>query len=218
MATPRHLTKTEIALQVLRERLRAGELAPGSRLRVEELANDLQMSPTPVREALRLLQADGLVDYRAHHGIVVSELSEDVIHDLFRLRTVLEPLATELAVPRLGPDDLAKLERLHEQQVSAVAAKRGSAIAQHNSAWHWTLYDAAASPLLHDFLRRLWEVFPWRTIWALPGRPEQSLAQHEALMVAIREGDAAGAARLMREHVASGETTLLEHASETSAL
>jgi DNA-binding GntR family transcriptional regulator len=218
VVAPRHLTKTEIALQVLRERLRSGELAPGSRLRVEELATDLQMSPTPVREALRLLQADGLVDYRAHHGIVVSELSPDEIQDLFRLRTVLEPLAVELAVPRLGPDDLARLERLHEQQVAAVAAKRGSAIAQHNSDWHWTIYDAVGSPLLHDFLRRLWEVFPWRTIWALPGRPEQSLAQHEALMAAIRKGDAARASALMREHVASGETTLLEQASEAGAV
>src|SRR5690348_4749364 len=127
MATPRHLTKTEIALQVLRERLRSGDLAPGARLRVEELANDLEMSPTPVREALRLLQADGLVDYRAHHGIVVSELTPEEIQDLFRLRTVLEPLAVELAVPRLGRADLARLERLHEQQVAAVAVKRGSA-------------------------------------------------------------------------------------------
>ena len=82
MVAPRHLTKTEIALQVLRERIGSGDLAAGKRLRVEELAGELEMSPTPVREALRLLQADGLVDYRARKnresidGIPAFEVSE----------------------------------------------------------------------------------------------------------------------------------------------
>jgi DNA-binding GntR family transcriptional regulator len=209
MVTPRHLTKTEIALQALRERIGSGDLAPGARLRVEELANELAMSPTPVREALRLLQADGLVDYRAHYGIVVSKPSVDEIRELFRLRSVLEPLACELAVPRLDERTLAQLDRAHEQQVEAVGANRGSAIAKSNADWHWTLYEAAGSPLLSDFIRRLWQAFPWRTMWALPGRSELSLRQHTALMKAIRKGDARGAAELLREHVTSGEETML---------
>jgi DNA-binding GntR family transcriptional regulator len=210
VVAPRHLTKTEIALQVLRERIGSGDLGAGTRLRVEELANDLEMSPTPVREALRLLQADGLVDYRAHYGIVVAEPSADEVHDLFRLRSVLEPLAAELAVPRLGPEALARLEREHEEQVEAVRASRGSAIAKSNADWHWTLYEAAESPLLADFIRRLWQALPWRTMWTLPGRAELSLEQHTAMMSAIRKGDASRAAELMREHVTSGEATMLD--------
>ncbi len=70
-----HKTKTELALQVLRDRIRTGELEPGQRLRLNDLTAELGMSPTPIREALRLLQADGLVDYRPHQGIVVAELS-----------------------------------------------------------------------------------------------------------------------------------------------
>jgi DNA-binding GntR family transcriptional regulator len=220
MVAPRHLTKTEIALQVLRERIGSGDLAAGARLRVEELANELAMSPTPVREALRLLQADGLVDYRAHYGIVVAKPSVDEIRELFRLRSVLEPLAAELAVPRLGSAALTQLERAHEQQVEAVRANRGSAIARSNSDWHWTLYEAAGSPVLSDFIRRLWQAFPWRTMWALPGRSELSLRQHTAMMRAIRKGDAARVAELLRAHVTSGEATMLaqlEDRRETQA-
>jgi DNA-binding GntR family transcriptional regulator len=209
LAAPRHLTKTELALQVLRERLGSGDLAPGARLRVEQLAGDLQMSPTPVREALRLLQADGLVDYRAHHGIVVSQASADEVRDLFRLRAVLEPLAMELAVPQLDADALARLERVHEQQVEAVRASRGGAIAKTNAEWHWTIYDASGSHLLNDFVRRLWQAFPWRSMWALPGRAELSLGQHDAMMKAIRKRDAAHAAALLREHVTSGAESML---------
>ncbi len=209
VVAPRHLTKTEIALQVLRERIASGDLAAGARLRVEEVATELAMSPTPVREALRLLQADGLVDYPAHHGVVVAKPSLDEIRDLFRLRSVLEPLAMELAVPRLDASALARLERAHEQQVEAVRTNRGGAIAKSNADWHRTLYEAAGSPLLNDFIRRLWQAFPWRTMWALPGRSELSLRQHTAMMKAIHKGDAARAAELLRAHVTSGEASML---------
>ena len=115
----------------------------------------------------------------------------------------------KLAVPRLDAASLARLERAHEQQVEAVRANRGSAIAKSNADWHWTLYEATGSPLLNDFIRRLWQAFPWRTMWALPGRSELSLRQHTAMMKAIRKGDATRAEELLREHVTSGEATML---------
>lgn len=77
-APPRHLTKTELALELLRERIHSGELAPGQRLELEELTQLLGMSATPIREALRLLQADRLVNYHPHHGVVVTEPPPEV--------------------------------------------------------------------------------------------------------------------------------------------
>ncbi len=206
---PRYLTKTELALQALRDRIRSGELEPGQRLRVEELTRELGMSPTPIREALRLLQADRLVDYRAHQGIVVAELSPDVTEEVYRLRALLEPLAMELAVPRLTDEQLEKLERLHEQHAATVASGRGASISERNWAWHWAMYDNSGSPLLNDFIRRLWDGFPWRTMWTLPGRVELSMREHNAIMDAVRDRDAALAARRVREHVQSSQKTLL---------
>jgi DNA-binding GntR family transcriptional regulator len=208
-APPRHVTKTELALELLRERIRSGELAPGQRLAVEELTQLLGMSATPIREALRLLQADRLVDYRPHHGVVVTDSPPEVTVEIYRIRGVLEPLAAELAVASLSQEQLGQLERLHAELTAAVSSGLGKRIAERNAAWHWALYESASSTYLNDFIRRLWEGFPWRTMWALPGRAELSLREHEAMMEPIRAGDSAAAAARMREHIESGAETLV---------
>ena len=207
------MTKTELALELLRERIRSGELAPGQRLAIDDLTRLLGMSATPIREALRLLQADRLVDYRPHHGVVVTETPPEATAEIYRLRTVLEPLAAEQAVRNLSPGRLKELERLHTEHRAAVASGRGKQIADRNAAWHWALYESANSLYLNDFIRRLWEGFPWRTMWALPGRAELSLREHDAMMETVRAGDGAATAELMREHIESGEETLV-HDSE----
>jgi DNA-binding GntR family transcriptional regulator len=216
-APPRHLTKTELALELLRERIRSGELAPGQRLALEELTQLLGMSATPIREALRLLQADRLIDYRPHHGVVVTEPSNEVTREIYRIRSLLEPLAAEFAVVGLAADRLAELERLHAELRSAVSSGRGKRIAEANAAWHWTLYESADPTYLNDFIRRLWEGFAWRTMWAIPGRAEQSLREHEAMMEAIRERDALAASARMRDHIESGVETLLSTLEEPPA-
>jgi DNA-binding GntR family transcriptional regulator len=210
LAPPRHLTKTELALEQLRERIRSGELVPGQRLALEDLTQSLGMSATPIREALRLLQADHLVDYKPHHGVVVKELSPEATVEIYRIRSVLEPLAAELAVESITEERLARLERLHEALRTAVSAGRGKRIAEINAEWHWALYESAQSTYLNDFIRRLWGGFPWRTMWALPGRAEQSLREHEAMMEAIRSGDGEAAAACMRAHIVSGAETLVD--------
>jgi DNA-binding GntR family transcriptional regulator len=205
------VTKTELALQALRERIRDGQLRPGERLRVDELTQELGMSPTPIREAMRLLQADRLVDYRPHHGIVVAEVSVGTTVEVYHLRAMLEPLATELAVPKLTEDEVAELERLHERHAGARTSTTEAAAADPNRAWHWAIYDASGWPMLNNLIRQLWEAFPWRTMWALPGRMNLSLKQHEAVMAAIRKRDARRAAERMHDHVTSGRETLLAH-------
>ena len=205
-----HKTKTELALQVLRDRIRTGQFKPGQRLRLKDLTADLGMSPTPIREALRLLQADGFVDYRPHQGIVVAELSLSEVDGVLRLRRLLEPFAVELAVPALTRAQSRELERLHARLLAAVASGRGTAVSEHNAAWHWAIYDAAGSPHLREFIRRLWDAYPWRTMWALPGRAEQSAIEHQAVMNAIAAGDAKLAAARLAAHITSGETSLLD--------
>jgi DNA-binding GntR family transcriptional regulator len=204
-----HRTKAELALQVLRQQIRTGELEPGRRLRLNDLTRELGMSPTPIREALRLLQADGLVHYHPHQGIVVAELSSEETEDVVRLRCLLEPLAVELAVPSLTPEQLRVLEDLHQKLLAAVDARRGSEISASNASWHWAMYDACGSLHLRKFIRRLWDVYPWRTMWALPGRAEESAREHERIMGAIAVGDAQVAAHRLREHILSSHQSLL---------
>jgi DNA-binding GntR family transcriptional regulator len=212
---PRHQTKAELALHVLREKIRIGELEPGQRVRVTALQDELGMSPTPIREALRLLQADGLISYRPHQQIVVAESSPAETIEIFRLRSLLEPLAVELAVPALRGRPLKELERRHEKLLEGV--DRGASVSAINAAWHWVIYDASGSIHLTDFIRRLWERFPWRTMWVLPDRARMSAGEHDAVMDGIRAGDSTHSAERMRAHIESACGTLLTFMNEQHA-
>jgi DNA-binding GntR family transcriptional regulator len=206
----RHFTKTEVALRSLRTGIASGQLGPGQRLGIRELTQDLGMSPTPVREALRLLQADGLVEYRPHHGMVVATPSTDEIHDIYRLRKELEPLAVRWAVPRLTAADQEQLAALHRGLLAAVAANNNTAAIQENAAWHWALYEACGSDLMVSFIRRLWDKAPWRTVWVVRDPPDVLNDQHVGLQAAVAAGDADEAARLMLAHLETSERTLFE--------
>lgn len=196
-----HETKTELAVRLLRDKIRSGELAPGERLSPVVIAEQLEMSPTPVREALRLLQSDGLVVYKAHQGIEVAGLPADDVTEIYMLRRLLEPVAMERAVPAIAGPELRKLEGLHDRLRGAVATGQGRKIAEANAAWHWYIYEQSGSRYLTEFIRRLWARFPWRTMWVIPQRAERTLAEHEAMMEAIRAGNAEEAARLLRIHI-----------------
>jgi DNA-binding GntR family transcriptional regulator len=204
-----HMTKAEIALRFLRERLRTGELAPGQHLYIQGLTGELQMSPTPIREALRVLQADGMVEYEPHRGVVVAEIGPGTLDEICRLRQILEPLAVEWAVEKMSTSQVADLEKLHGRLIAAAGSARSANLAELNRRWHHTLYGVSDSRYLTDFLLKLWEGFPWRTMWALPDRRAKSVAEHETVMVALRKRDKEQAAHAMRIHLSSSENTLM---------
>ena len=202
-----HETKTDLALRTLRERILTGALPQGAKLDINRLAVEFDMSPTPIREALRVLQSDRLVKYHPHRGTVVAGFSEDDLVQVFELRMLLEPAAVRSAVRRLKSVDLAELERLHAEMLQS-ADEPTSTFFERNAAWHWGLYNAAASPYISDFIRRLWDAFPWRAIASIGGRAEAAAAEHEAIMDAVRRHAGGAAAALMRAHIMSSRDAL----------
>jgi len=169
------------------------------------------MSPTPIREALRLLQAQGLAAYSAHHGMVVAEYAPDDVAEVSRIRVELEPLAVALAVERAGEDDLAAMRAAHEALKAAHDGRTpGSEAASLNAAWHAAVYRPAASPLLTDFIARLWAGVPVEAVWRRD-RAARSLREHDRIMAAIERRDAETARRLMREHIERGSAATIAH-------
>jgi DNA-binding GntR family transcriptional regulator len=200
-----HLTKTEAALRSIRARIHSGELPAGTHLQVQELASDLGMSQTPVREALRVLSADGLVEIRTHRGAVVATATERLA-ETWPLRALLEPEAVRRAMP-LTDEAMDRLERLHAQ----LGASSGLQRSTQNQTWHFAIYEQCGSQILISFISRLWELVPWRTVWMLPGRADTSSQEHEAVMEAIRAGDGELAAERMRNHILSAFHSVVEH-------
>lgn len=200
MNPARHETKAEMALRVLRERILVGTLLPGQKLEINEVAAEFGMSATPVREALKALQADHLVVYKPHRGTIVADNSEEITADVFRLRLLLEPAATAAAIHRMTPETLERLEALHAR-LAASDDVSNDVFAERDSQWHWTLYEAAGSAFLSDFIRRLWDSFPWRALVSVTGRRESAVLEHEAMMEAIRSGDPDAVIRKLRIHI-----------------
>lgn len=205
-------TKAEMATEALRARIRSGELKPGDPLRIDVLTRELGMSSTPVREALRLLQADGLVDYHPHRGTNVAAASPDpAMEEVYRLRMHLEPYATEIAVGVMSDADLVRLQEAHDALVKASNLRRVSRqrIGQLNVTWHWVIYESTAMPILVELIQRLWDAFPWRTLWAIPDTVDRSTDDHERIMEAFRARDAHAAGERMREHIGRGYEWLI---------
>jgi DNA-binding GntR family transcriptional regulator len=195
-----HKTKTELALEAIREAIMEGRVQPGARLTLAQLSNVLGMSITPIREAVRVLEADGLVSYEAHRGIWVTDLTPEQSKELTLLRARLEGLATELAVSKLTEDDLRELEQLQRGMVAAAAERDDRAMTQANLDWHYRIYRAAETQFVLRQIFRLWIPYGWANIWHDELRAA-AIRQHEEIHDAIAARDAELAGQLMYKHI-----------------
>lgn len=214
MTTATPMTKTDFAAQQLRELIFSGELGPGERLMVDHLKTELAMSPTPIREAFRVLQAEGLIVHRPHHGMVVARQSVQDVQEIVDLRAVLEPHALKLAIPKMGGATLDKLEALQAESVATSEQGNVAEAIAINHEWHWLIYRNAGSSRLEDYIQRLWLAFPWRVIPTFPGRIDKAADEHSHIHDAIRNGDTPTAVEGLRQHIVTGADVLIQRLRE----
>jgi DNA-binding GntR family transcriptional regulator len=197
-----HRTLAEKAFVALHDAIVRGELRPGERLPIEELADVLDMSPMPIREALRRLDAVGLVENVPHRGARVTELSLEDLRDVYEARLALEPLAVQHAAERFDSDDaergqeaLAALNKLGDQSTPATWAA--------HTAFHFSLYEPAGSAWLVRLIRPLWESSE-RYRLAAPTRRKLSMRrdEHERILRACVDHQPAAARAELHNHLA----------------
>lgn len=159
------VTKTEAACDELRRAILSGTLEAGRRLPVSELMGFLDMSPTPIREALRLLQATGLVVHEAHRGMVVRRPSVMEDEDISDLRLALEPLAAAKAAAKGTDEQLNEIRKRSDRWRELVNRRPAAKVAcDRVTAAHrdlqYAVFEASNSAHVIDFVRRLWESSP----------------------------------------------------------
>lgn len=223
-------TKADEIAFAIEEAIVSGQLEPGSVLRQEQLSERFAVSRTPIREALRRLAALGLVSFEPNKGVRVRMLSREELHEAFLVRAELESLATELAVPNMGAEDLAELDAA-EARFSALTLelRRKTREGEHdaalisewaraNHAFHDVIYAAANVPYIERLAKSARRTFLGQTVWAagldIDELYERNDLQHRAIREAIAAGSPAGARTLAREHVlASGhmQQVILDH-------
>ena len=192
----------EQTCDILRERIRTGEIPPGTRLRQEVLAEELGISRTPLREAMRLLAADGLVELEPNRGAIVTALRHDDQVAFWEARLALEPAAARLAAERPSATGIEAMRTAIAEQRSARADGEGFAA---NRAFHLALVAAAGNPHLDRFAETLWVRTVGQSIYTAQSSDATVVAayadQHAAMLAAIESGDAERAERLTREHI-----------------
>ena len=194
-------TAYEFVLGVLRRAILNGELKSGSRLVQADLAAMLDVSTTPVREALRDLATEGLVQFDAHRGAIVSELSSDEVHQIYEIRMVLEPLAMRQAVPNITDALLDRLRKLHE---SMVAEPHAVDWVDRNRVFHMAVYEASSSPRLASIIRNLQDASVMYIGASLQQRPElrdEANRDHAAILEALENRDAEAAVAALGGHL-----------------
>lgn len=187
-------TAQDVVLTSMRDAILSGELAPGTKLRQEKLAERFGTSRIPVREALRALEYEGLVRSAPYRGFTVTELDADDIEEVYDLRILLEGHAVRLAVPLITDDDLRMLEELYREMSDAPA---GDAQLAARERFYIRLYSLTGRPRLVGLIARLRQEVArslrWPTLQHAP-------SHHEAFFEAIRAGDAERAVSQLATH------------------
>ncbi|SUE42551.1 GntR family transcriptional regulator [Roseomonas gilardii] len=192
----------ERAYARLRDAIVEGSLAAGTKLSERRLAAALGISAQPVREALRRLEGEGLVETRPKSGTFVSCLDGDRLAEMGRIRAALEGAAAALAARRAGPAELRMLEQRLGAIRAATAQGDRAALAEANDAFHTTLHRITGNAFLIRSLQALRAYFHVGSRRVLAGEAETRLAleEHQAILDAIAAGEAERAERLMRAH------------------
>ena len=194
----------------LRERIFAHEFPPGTWIDEQALAAEFGTSRTPLREALKVLAAEGMVTLKPRRGAYVTEVSDRDLDDIFPVLALLEGRVAHGATERARPEDLRRLEALHETLERHASAGNLDRFFEANQDFHRALLDLAGNrwlaQVIHD-LRRVLRLTRHHSLLAR-GRVQQSLKEHRAILAAIRARDADRAADLMRTHLAQGRAAI----------
>lgn len=187
--------------------IRSGRLRPGDPLREEQLARQLRCSRTPVREALQRLRAEGYLERGRRRGLAVAEPTQEELLDLCVVRETLEGLAARLAARGITTSEVYFLEELCEDMERALQQDDLHALARLNAEFHAVIWRAARNRYLARELQRIWLLITRQPVTTLsyPGRAREALAEHRALLDAIRVGDADRAEQLARQHMARAQ-------------
>lgn len=195
------LSRAERVYRHLRDGIRAGLYRPGQRLREVEIAAALSTSRTPVREAIRRLEADRLVEDAPGGGLAVTRLDQARVHELYMFRMAIEGMAAEMAALHASELDLADMADTLERM--RMAAEDAAQAAMLNRLFHEAIYRAGRNSFLSHAIAAMADIMALLpgTTYTLPGRAAEVISEHERVLSAIAARDPERAARAMREHI-----------------
>jgi DNA-binding GntR family transcriptional regulator len=198
-------TKEEQVAEFIREGIMSGLFPRGQKLKQAELAKMLNLSITPVREALKLLEAEGYVAGASHRGAIVAPFEADQLPELSELRQMLETRLVRLAIGNVTPEVTAELRQFNAEIKAAAEREDWVGVRKGNYRLHFRFYTLAGQPQTLHFVRVLWAKYPFGLLGAMPPRVEAVIDEHEQVLEALEAGNREAACELMCAHIAQGQ-------------
>jgi DNA-binding GntR family transcriptional regulator len=194
----------------LRDAMISGHYKPGDKLREKDICEELSVSRTPLREAFRILQSEGLLTYSSHQGVMVTPVSHEDIENLWEIRFALEVTATEKAVDNMTEQDIIKLTDI-QRQFEALEPKDKINIIRTNSNLHMQIIKAANNDRLEKIIRDIWiQIQVFQSIsFVIEGRFEKACIEHRELISAIMKRDKRLVGSHMLYHLTKGKEAML---------
>ncbi len=202
----------DLVFTTLRQAILKGELQPGERLMEIQLAEKMGVSRTPIREAIRKLEKEGLVNMVPRKGAEVAGISEKMLKDVLEVRVTLEKLAFSLAMEHIRPEDIERLKKA--ENVFAAAVDKGTLIDMTNAdeAFHFIIYDAANNEKLHEILNNLKEnMYRYRLEYLKDKNYRDSLTkEHMGIIASLENGDMEAGLKVVEGHIENQKRAVME--------
>ncbi|AQT81682.1 GntR family transcriptional regulator [Mycolicibacterium litorale] len=214
METPDFATRPQLAKDVarfVRTRIFNGTYPAGQYIRLDQLAAELGISVTPVREALFELRGEGLLDQQPRRGFAVLPFTDRDITDVSNLQAYVGGELAARAALNITEQQLQDLSAIHHQLVAAYAADDADRAVRLNHEFHRAINVAADSPKLAQLMSQITRYAPESVFPTIEGWPAVSVADHEHIVAALQARDAERARAAMSQHLAAGATPLIEH-------
>ena len=207
--TKQHQSLAELTYQMIRNMIISGEIQPGEWLRQEQLAQQLEVSHTPIRQALDWLVADGLAERVPHKGVRISEINENEIAEIYCLRLLIDPIVARLAAKNISDDQIERLQLIIEQSEKITLLNDMPSRRRLNTEFHKTISDSAGFGTLQRLSEIVWNRFPdWMFYEGLHKDPDtiterlsREIEEHKMIFDSIATHNANLAEKLSRDHI-----------------
>lgn len=216
MSTEGYLSLRESVFKTLRKAILKGEIKPGERLLEVSLAKNLGVSRTPIREAMKMLEDEGLVTIKPRRGIVVAGITEKSLKDVLEVRKVIEDLAIELACERITDDQLIRLTVAREDFIAAMEKDDPMKIAELDEKFHDIIFEGSGNDKLLQLLNNLREqMYRYRLEYVKDKSEwEHILEEHTQMLSAIKRKNARKGKDIIKKHIDNQEKAVLKGIKE----
>ncbi len=213
------LTKSERVYHILRDEIMRGALRPDDRLVVSTLAQQLGVSPMPVREALNRLTQEGMVHITPHTGARVASVNLQQLCEIAAIRRELETMAAKLAVPNMDADLFDRLDGMLADMAACLGVEKAKEYERLNLEFHRAIYARSGNQSLYELVMSLWErsSITRTSLVRFPTQSVRSFEEHTRWIDAAKRGDAGTVAAIVREHLRATVDKLIEALREQQA-